>query len=211
MGAGGADWEAGREDGLPARETWSLLYSPPLAGFCWPLLTPHRWLSSWRAPLPPPPPPVCGHVSWSLTPLPCPMQSWGVGRNSGILARFPSTHPHHPVAPVIRRAVCLSACPLLWVFPAGVMEPVAMGTASVYRTHRSQSPLTVSLPTPSLTQQQWALSGFRDLDPPPAHLGFPYPYCQLPPPPTPHAPRCPPGSSPLNSFPPLPAPAFPFV
>ena len=40
-----------------------------------------------------------------------------------------------------------------------------MATASVYRTHRSQSLLTLSPSLPSLTQLRWALSGPRDLVP----------------------------------------------
>ena len=107
-------------DGLRARRNLepSLRYRPSV-GCCSPHEHPPSSASFPGAPLSPPPPPVCGYVSGSLTPLPCPMQPWGVKRNSGILATLlpPVSRPplHHLVAPVVQRAVCLSDLPTPFV------------------------------------------------------------------------------------------------
>lgn len=134
------------------------------------------------------------------------MQPWGVGRNSGILAPFrllfpplPSSHPRLSVG----QFVCLLSPPPLWVFPAGVMEPVAMATASVYRTHRSQGPLTLSLPTPPPTPDPAVIGSKQPQRPNPYHqlfLGFPTPSCLAFPPPTRFPPHFP---APLPFLPPL--------
>ena len=155
MGAGAQGMGGGRMDGLRARRNLepSLRYRPSV-GCCSPQEHPPSSASFPGAPLSPSPPPVCGYVSGSLTPLPCPMQPWGVRRNSRILATLPPPVSRPPAtieSPPLSNGqfVCLISPPPLWVFPARVMELVAMATASVYRTHRSQSPLTLSRPTPS--------------------------------------------------------------
>lgn len=82
-----------------------------------PMNTPSRRRLPSRSPLPPPPPPVCGYVSWSLTPFPCPMPSWGVGQDSAILAPFSPTPESSRPRLSVGQFVCLLAPPL-WVFPA---------------------------------------------------------------------------------------------
>jgi hypothetical protein len=144
----------------------------PLSPIRWllfsPINIPHRRLPSW-APLSPPPPPVCGYVSGSLTPPSSPSSHGVGGRNSGILALSPLYPPPTSSRPrlSVGQFVCLLLLPLLWVFPAEVMELVAMATASVYRTHTSQSPLTLSLPSPLPNQ---AVMGSEQLQKPSTHL-----------------------------------------
>lgn len=82
-----------------------------------------------------------------------------------------------------------------------------MATASVYRTHRLQSPLTLFLPIPLLTQQRLPLSSPRDLATTTSSPWVSLPLLSG----LPSSPPPPQVSSPLSSFPPLPAPAFPFV
>lgn len=158
LGAGG-----GRTDGLTARRNLEPpLRYPPSVGYCSPHKHPPSSASFPGPPLSPPPPTICGYVSRSLTPLPCSMAALGSGAEFWDSCSFPSYFPTPQPPPSSRprlsvgQFVCLLSPPPLWVFPARVMEPVAMATASVYRTHRSQSPLTLSIPAPhphSLTQQ----------------------------------------------------------
>lgn len=158
-------WEQEGDGRMVSRpgETWSLLSAiPHQSATVRPINTPHHRLPSRAPPLSPPPPTICGYVSRSLTPLPCPMAALGCGAEFWDSCSFPSYFPTPQPPPSSRprlsvgQFVCLLSPPPLWVFPARVMEPVAMATASVYRTHRSQSPLTLSIPAPhphSLTQQ----------------------------------------------------------
>lgn len=196
-GAGG-----GRADGLRARGNLGPpLRYPPSFGLCSPLLT---------APivgcLPGPPPsaaPACLWVCQSVPdPPPLPHAASGCGAEFWDSCCFPFPTPTIQSPPFVRRAVCLSAPPhppTLWVFPARVMERVAMATASVYKTRRSQSPLTLSLPTPLPDPAAVGSKRPQRPSPHPARLGSP----------THSRPSFPPPGF-LPTFP-LPVATFPFV
>lgn len=184
--------------GSGSAETWSLLSAIPLRSAS---VRPHEYPLPLSASFLGPPSsaaPACLWVCQLVSdPLPLPHAALGCGAEFWDSCSFPPTTPQSSRPRLsVGQFVCLLAPPL-WVFPAGVMEPVAMATASVYRTHRSQSPLTPSLSLTSLTQQRSALKQTRDLVPTASS-----PWASLPPPfwASPHQ-----VSSPLPIFPPLPS------
>lgn len=154
---------------------------------------------SQGGPLPPPPPPPPPRVCQSLTPFPCPKQPWSVGWNSGVLASFCPHYHHHPVAPV---SVGLLAPPT----PLVGFSSLSDG-AGCYGN-------CICLQDPQIAEP---INPFPSHPPPdPAAIASKQPQRPAPPPP-PSSPWVSlpllshQVSSPLSSFPPLPAPAFPFV